>query len=101
MPKPAHRPKGSPNKVPSLVKDMIVQALQEEGGVAWLRTLARDEPVAFATLVGKVLPLQITGANGKDLVFNVYTGLPPTGNDDEDAAGATPVPVLGVVSTDG
>ncbi len=81
---------------------MVLQALKEEGGVLWLRGLARDEPESFATLLGRILPLQITGNDGQPLVFNVYTGLPPSKTEVEDAeaAAATTVPVLGIVNTD-
>ncbi len=61
------RPKGSPNKVTGAVKDMILTALSEahpEGGVAYLKQQAEKNPVAFMALVGKVLPLQLTGDGG-------------------------------------
>lgn len=58
------RQKGSPNKVTKQLKDMILQALDESGGVDYLKQTALDHPVAFLTLVGKVLPLQVTGEGG-------------------------------------
>lgn len=63
----AGRPKGSVNKTTAAVKDMIIQALSDahkDGGAAYLRQQAKDNPTAFMTLVGKVLPLQLTGAEG-------------------------------------
>lgn len=54
------RPKGTPNKVTAQLKDMILQALDEAGGVQYLKDRAQDTPVAFMALVGKVLPLQVT-----------------------------------------
>lgn len=53
------RAKGTPNKITRLLKDMIVTALEEEGGVDYLRRQANENPQAFMTLVGKVIPLQI------------------------------------------
>ena len=56
------RPKGSSNKVTAALKDMILKALDEahpEGTVAYLKSQASANPVAFMTLVGKVLPLQV------------------------------------------
>lgn len=53
------RPKGVPNKLNAQLKDMIIQALDHAGGVEYLITQARDNPTAFMTLVGKVLPLQV------------------------------------------
>lgn len=61
------RPKGTPNKQTAAIKDMILQALDEAGGVAYLRARAIDTPTAFLALVGKVLPMQVTGEGGGPL----------------------------------
>lgn len=53
------RPKGIPNKVTAAVKDMILQALHNKGGVEYLEKQADENPTAFLTLVGKVLPLDV------------------------------------------
>lgn len=61
------RPKGVPNKKTAALKEMILQALDgahEDGGVAYLKDQAEKNPTAFLTLVGKVLPLQLTGEDG-------------------------------------
>lgn len=60
------RPKGSLNKTTSQLKDMILHALDGAGGVAYLQERANDPRTAsaFLTLVGKVLPMQVTGADG-------------------------------------
>ena len=58
------RKKGVPNKVTALLKDQILQALDELGGVAYLVTLARDNPNAFSAPLGRILPTQVTGPNG-------------------------------------
>lgn len=58
------RQKGTPNKTTGAVKDMILQALNdahEDGGAAYLKDQATKNPAAFMSLVGKVLPLQLTG----------------------------------------
>jgi len=55
------RPKGLPNKMTVQVKEMILAALDKAGGVNYLAEQADKNPSAFLTLVGKVLPLQITG----------------------------------------
>ena len=52
------RPKGSLNKVTAAVKDMVAQALDKAGGVEYLVTQSRDNPTAFLTLVGKIIPMQ-------------------------------------------
>ncbi len=59
--------KGCPNKSTKALKDMILQALndaEEGGGVAYLKARAKDSPAAFLALIGKVLPLQVTGEGG-------------------------------------
>lgn len=53
------RPKGTKNKATAALKDMILQALDGAGGVAYLQAQAKQNPNAFLTLVGKVLPMQI------------------------------------------
>lgn len=61
------RPKGAKNKTTTKVKEMILAALDEahpEGGIAYLKQQATANPAAFMTLVGKVLPLQVTGEDG-------------------------------------
>ena len=54
------RPKGVVNKTTAAIKDMIVQALDKAGGVDYLHRQAKENPVAFMGLVGKVIPLQVT-----------------------------------------
>ena len=56
------RPKGAQNKITREIKEMVVAALDEAGGIEYLVTQSRDNPTAFLTLVGKVLPLQVAGS---------------------------------------
>jgi hypothetical protein len=55
------RPKGSPNKATKELKEMILQALDDSGGVDYLKRQAHEKPVAFLALVGKVLPMTVIG----------------------------------------
>lgn len=55
------RPKGAVNKNTAALKDMILTALDESGGVKYLVKQAQDNPTAFLTLVGKVLPMTVAG----------------------------------------
>lgn len=57
------RPKGVPNKATALVKDMVTKALDKAGGVDYLVEQAGENPAAFLSLVGKVIPLQISGTD--------------------------------------
>lgn len=67
--RPAGRQKGTPNKVPALLKDAIIQAAIEvgengkgkDGLVGYLKLRAKTDPGPFMALMGKVLPLTIAG----------------------------------------
>ena len=58
------RPKGSPNKVTADLRAMVLGALEDAGGQAYLARQAEDNPAAFLSLVGKCMPrdVQVTGA---------------------------------------
>ena len=68
---PRGRKKGAPNKVTGALKDMILTALDGAGGVKYLQAQAAANPSAFLTLVGKVLPLQVSGEGGGPLSVRV------------------------------
>jgi hypothetical protein len=55
------RKKGVPNKFNADLKSMILQALDESGGVQYLKTQSVLNPGPFMSLVGKVLPMTIAG----------------------------------------
>jgi hypothetical protein len=61
------RTKGTPNKVTAELKGLILTALDNAGGVEYLSGLAVSHPPAFASLLGKVLPMQVTGEAGGPL----------------------------------
>lgn len=58
--------KRGPNKNTKELKEMILGALEQSGGVEYLVKRANDPRTAsaFLTLIGKVLPMQVTGENG-------------------------------------
>jgi hypothetical protein len=56
--------KGKPNKATAALKDMILAALDRAGGVEYLYEQSQANPTAFLTLIGKVLPMQVTGEDG-------------------------------------
>lgn len=64
------RAKGTPNKTTALLKDAILKAAEGAGGkdgiVGYLTKQAEANPGPFMALLGKVLPMQITGADGAD-----------------------------------
>lgn len=49
------------NRLTADVNAMILTALSNAGGAEYLLEQSRKNPVAFMTLVGKVLPLQLAG----------------------------------------
>ena len=69
------RPKGMPNKTTALLKDAILQAATQAGGdagmVGYLAEQAKRNPGAFMALLGKVLPMQVTGADGAPLITTI------------------------------
>lgn len=77
------RPKGSVNKTTALLKDAILKAAENagnkvgsEGLVSYLEWQAEENPAPFMSLLGKVLPMQVTGEDGGALtvVINKPSG---------------------------
>lgn len=81
------RPKGSQNKTTALLKDAILRAAEkagnkvgDEGLVSYLEDQAEKSPRQFLALLGKVLPMQLTGPDGDglfkglDIVIRRQTG---------------------------
>lgn len=66
------RVKGVPNKTTTALREAILLAAEQVGGdgkgkegtVGYLKLLAMTDPKAFSGLLGKVLPLQVTGEGG-------------------------------------
>lgn len=50
------RKKGAQNKLTTELKEMILTALDEAGGINYLKVQATESPGAFLSLIGKVLP---------------------------------------------
>lgn len=65
LPKSGGRKKGTPNKQTAAVKDMVLAALDGVGGIAYLKRQAEENPTAFMTLVGKVIPTQVNHADNE------------------------------------
>lgn len=65
------RKKGVPNKITANLKEAILEAAKRAGGkggtVAYLQAQASANPGPFMALLGKVLPMQITGEDGGPL----------------------------------
>jgi hypothetical protein len=72
------RSKGVPNKTTALLKDAILRAAEKAGGpeglIGYLEIQAKLNPGPFMALLGKVLPMQLTG-NGNDHIKIVISGI--------------------------
>jgi hypothetical protein len=53
------RTKGTPNKMTRTIKAAIEEAFVKVGGADYLARMADEQPAAFMTLLGKVLPTQM------------------------------------------
>ena len=58
------RAKGTPNKLTRDLKLAIENAFADVGGEKYLAKVAKKQPAVFAQLLGKLLPMQITGKDG-------------------------------------
>lgn len=70
------RPKGVPNKNTTLLKDAILKAATQAGGgeeglVTYLQIQAQINPGPFLALLGKVLPMQVTGEDDGPLKLEI------------------------------
>lgn len=85
----AGRPKGSISTESKDIREMVVGALCAVGGQDYLARQAEQNPVAFMALVGRVLPLQVTGENGGALLVDFrWADAPSTSAVVTDAAPA-------------
>lgn len=73
------RRKGTPNKTTGALKDMILEALNQSGGVGYLIQQADEEPKAFMALLGRVLPMQLQGggSDGEHVHRIILEGVMP------------------------
>lgn len=58
-PRTGGRKAGTPNKLTRTIKEAIEQAFDDVGGSKYLSKMAMEQPAAFMTLLGKVLPTQV------------------------------------------
>ena len=75
-PKTGGRRPGVTNKTTALLKDAIIQAAENVGNgslTAYLERQAEEQPAAFLTLLGKVLPLQVTGDRDNPVAITSVT----------------------------
>jgi hypothetical protein len=72
------RPRGAVNKVTKNLREMVLGALDDAGGQAYLAEQAQKNPAAFIALLGKVLPPEPRGeAVPPHITFNLGRDLRP------------------------
>lgn len=66
--------KGKPNKNTKALKDMILGALAGAGGEKYLQTQAKENPKAFLSLLGRVLPTEVKAdvSGGLTVILKQY-----------------------------
>lgn len=78
------RPKGSTNKATKELKEMILGALEQSGGVDYLVKRANDPRTAsaFISLIGKVLPMTVQGPgpDGEHVITVIERRIVKSGN---------------------
>jgi hypothetical protein len=93
------RPKGATNTMTRSLREMILGALDEAGGQAYLAEQAQKNPAAFLALLGKVLPPEPRGETVPPVITFKIAGRglhPPTEMKD-----VTPVAELPPAGTNG
>lgn len=69
--KPPGRPAGTPNKLQGSVKENLIAVFTRLGGTAAMAEWAGENKTEFYKLYSKLLPLQVTGAEGGPLFIEV------------------------------
>jgi hypothetical protein len=64
------RKKGTPNKISGDVRAMVLAALHAGGGQEWLERQMDENPTAFMSLLGRILPTQIEGELAVDIAVS-------------------------------
>lgn len=59
LPRTGGRKAGTPNKLTTTIKSAIEASFETVGGADYLARMANEQPAAYMTLLGKVLPAQV------------------------------------------
>lgn len=66
---PKGKPKGTRNLTSMRAAEMVLQTLEDKGGVEWLSKMADKQPAVFAGLLGRLLPRDIHLQGNLDITF--------------------------------
>ncbi len=60
------RPKGAVNKLTKTIREAVEASFVQVGGAEYLARMADEQPVAYMTLLGKIIPqqMEMTGKDG-------------------------------------
>lgn len=67
------RPKGAVNKVTKTIREAIEASFIKVGGATYLAKMAEEQPVAYMTLLGKIIPqqMELAGKDGGAIIAEV------------------------------
>ena len=68
------RPKGIPKKFTRQMREVILEAFEELGGVKYLVDIGRRNPALFIPLLAKIIPAKLDIETGVVLSLRDYTG---------------------------
>jgi hypothetical protein len=58
---------GTPNKTTAKVKEAILHAFETVGGASYLVKVAKEDPRTFCTLLGRILPAELSAEISGDM----------------------------------
>lgn len=71
----AGRPQGALDRNNKQLREMILEALEAKGGIAYLADKAESHPQAFMSLLGRVLPTTLDGTVKHEGLASVLASL--------------------------
>ena len=74
------RTKGTPNRLTSELRDLMLGALDDLGGREWVVERARERPELMFQMLGRLLPRDVKLDAERDVTIKVVTGVPQRGS---------------------
>jgi hypothetical protein len=72
------RQKGTPNKITKTLREAVLGAFDDAGGQQYLVRMSQEQPAAFMTLLGKVLPMTLAGEPSAPILNRIeLVAVPP------------------------
>ena len=81
------RKRGTPNRLGKEVRELVREALDRAGGAEYLLRAAKEQPQAFMSLLGRLVPSEIKGVIETDIKVVVTTGIPGSPGSEIGTAG--------------